>query len=216
MANYVFNYRYCYIVTVATRTEQIDRPKMRQFSIPARVSIRRKNFDQYRFSHQEHDHLPSETDSAGTWTAHHLHTPAPHQQNIILFCRYPPSTGEQQQNGGSHQPASHRPSLTSFAINKRSPGVIPAPVVFSSWWAARSAVSAICVMGMTSWLMQKRTGEHESTDIVTSIRYVTRQAGNATRPRSRAHQSTQYVQPGWPTTRSDHCESQFTELAECW
>lgn len=180
MANYVFNYRHCYIVTVATRTEQIDRFKMRQFSIPARVSIRRNDFDQYRFSHQEHDHLPSETDSAGTWTAHHLHTPAPHQQNIILFCRHPPSTGEQQQNGGSHQPASHRPSSTSFAINKRSPGVTPAPVAFSSWWAARSAVSAICVTGMTSWLMQSAL---ESTNQRTSsLRSGTLLVKQATQP----------------------------------
>lgn len=45
------------------------------------------------------------------------------------------------------------PAQSSFAINKRTPSVTPAPVAFSSWWVARSTVSAFCVTGMTSWLM---------------------------------------------------------------
>lgn len=82
------------------------------------------------------------------------------------FCsagiRHPPVNNNKM---ADPQPASHRPSSTSFAINKCSPGVKPAPVAFSSWWAARSTVSAICVTGMTSWLMQSAL---ESTNQRTS------------------------------------------------
>lgn len=58
----------------------------------------------------------------------------------------------------------------------------------------------------------KRTGEHESTDNITSIRHVTRQA---TRPRSRAHHNQPSTRNSVGLIRSDHSESQFTELAEC-
>uniref|UniRef100_A0A8D8D2W8 (northern house mosquito) hypothetical protein n=1 Tax=Culex pipiens TaxID=7175 RepID=A0A8D8D2W8_CULPI len=125
------------------------------FALPARVSIRRKHFNQFGSATRSTITCRRKEHSAGTWTARDLHTPAPHQQNIVQFCRHPPSSPVNNNKMADHiNLPVIAPTQLSFVTIKRTPGVTSAPEGSSSWWAARTTVSStICVTGMTSWLM---------------------------------------------------------------
>ena len=215
VANYVFIIRTSTLQQWRRERGKLIASNATIFALPARVSVRRKDCNQFSSATRNTISCHRNEHSAGTWTAHHLHTPAPHQQNVVQFCWHPPSPPVNRNKMADHiNLPVIVPTQLSFAINKRTPGVCSGgfqQLVCSTIDGVIDDLrhgDDILVDGKRTGEYDQRTSSHRSgTSLVKEVA----QPG----PGPVLNPNIQYVQPGWPITRSDHCESQFTELAEC-
>lgn len=196
---------YCrefYIATVATRTEQIDRIYVRQFRAPRACVNQEEAFQPVRFSHQEHDHLPPERAFRGNLDCArppHAGTSSAEHRSVLSASAI--FTGEQQQNGGSHQPASHRPNPTVLRHHQTHPGRHVCSRGFQQLVGSKNDGviddlrhgDDILVDGQRTGEYDQRTSSHRSG---TSLVEESTQPG----PGPVLNPNTQYAQSGWPVT----------------
>lgn len=195
---------YCrefYIATVATKTEQIDRIYVRQFRAPRACVNQEEAFQPVRFSHQEHDHLPPERAFRGNLDcARPPHAGTSSAEHRAVLSASVISTGEQHQNGGSHQPASHRLNPTVLRHHQThlgrhvcSRGIQQVGSKNDGFIDDLRHRNDILVDGQRTGEYDQRTSSHRSG---TSLAKESTQPG----PGHVLNPNTQYEQSGWPVT----------------